>query len=164
MSHPDLQTRVTNAAAAFSFIAAVFVVLLSHVEHTRSIRPSTLLVVYLLFSSIFNAAQNRTLFLARIITSIPKLMTASLGLNVLLLALEAQDKRSYLKNPCRTETTSGIINWSFFWWLNGLFQIGYRKIMNWDDLYMIDENLDSQTLGERLQSSWDKEGPTFRYP
>lgn len=60
-------TRVTVAAAAFSFVASLVVVALSTLEHARSYRPSGLLVAYLLLTTLFEAAQVRTLFLTQII-------------------------------------------------------------------------------------------------
>ena len=155
-SHAATRASVPSAALAFTDAIAIFA--LSNLEHTRAVRPSFLLNVYLLASLLFDITQARTLYLRKENHAILALFTASIAIKVLLLFLEAKDKRSYLKFPYRSyppEATSGIFNRSFFWWLNPLFTGGFRKILSLDDLYMIDQDLLSEPLQERMQKSWD---------
>lgn len=152
-------TRATIPAAVLSFGASLAVTVLSWFEHSRAIRPSTLLNLYLLFSLIFDAVQVRTLYLRHDDASILGLFTASIGLKAALLLLEAKSKRGYLKAPYNRfsqETTGGIFNHSFFWWLIPVLTTGFKKILTLDDLYTTDQELLSEHLQNQMQISWNK--------
>ncbi|MCJ1311900.1 hypothetical protein MMC25_005573 [Agyrium rufum] len=154
-----IQTRASVPSAAVSFIVSLAIIALSHVEHNRSIRPSTLLNVYLLFSLLFDVIQARTLYLMKESSSISGIFTASIGLKLALLILETQEKRPILRDPYRRlspEATSGIFSRSFFWWLNGLFIEGFRSILTFESLFDIDAELDSRPLRDRMQEAWDQ--------
>jgi len=154
----DSVTHFTMAAASLSFITALYVVGLSVMEHDRSVRPSALLTAYLLLGILFNAAQIRTLFLIKAFIDIPAIMTASLTIKIVLLTLELQTKRRYLKAPFKhfsEETTSGLLDWSFLIWLNGLFRLGFRKLLTFDDLSKIDEKFRSGPMRERILLNWN---------
>ncbi|XP_053167888.1 ATP-binding cassette sub-family C member 4 isoform X2 [Hemicordylus capensis] len=45
----------------------------------------------------------------------------------------------------------------FFWWLNPLFAVGYKRKLEEDDMYKVLTEDSSKVLGERLQWFWDKE-------
>ncbi|XP_053420105.1 ATP-binding cassette sub-family C member 4-like isoform X7 [Nycticebus coucang] len=45
----------------------------------------------------------------------------------------------------------------FFWWLNPLFKIGYKRRLEEDDMYSVLPEDRSKYLGEELQGFWDKE-------
>jgi ATP-binding cassette subfamily C (CFTR/MRP) protein 1 len=132
---------------------------LSWFEHNRAIRPSTLLNLYLLFSLVFDAVQVRTLYLRHDDSTILGLFTASIGLKLVLLLLEAKSKRGYLKPPYNRfspETTNGIFDYSFFWWLLPVLTTGFKKILTLDDLFTTDQELLSESLQNQMQSSWNK--------
>lgn len=136
---------------------------LSYAEDGKSAKPSTLLNVYLLFSSLFDATQVRTLWLTHR-TNVAAVESASIGVKIVMLIFEAQPKTSYLKHPYREyppEATSGILNLSLVWWLNSLFVTGFRKLMTTEDLFDIDQSLRSESLGERIQKAWDTCGNEY---
>ncbi|KAF4624451.1 hypothetical protein G7Y89_g13720 [Cudoniella acicularis] len=58
-------TQATVPSAVLSFLAALAILFLSHLEHSRSVQPSFILSVYLLASVSFDAVQVRTLFLRK---------------------------------------------------------------------------------------------------
>jgi ATP-binding cassette subfamily C (CFTR/MRP) protein 1 len=155
----SLRTWASVPSAALAFVGAIVVCLLSQVEHTKSIKPSSIINVYLLGSILFDATQLRTLFLSGDNTPISAAMSASLGIKVILLYVEAQNKRSFLRRPYSNyspEAISGIFSWSIFWWLNGLFKLGFRKLMTYDDLHEVDDALKSEALGRRMQEAWNR--------
>jgi len=142
-----------------SFLAGIVLLCLSRLEHSRAIRPSLLLNIYLLVSLSFDAVQVRTLYLKHVDPSILGLFTADVVIKVVLLLLESKSKRSYLKAPYNSyspETTSGIFNRSFFWWLNPVVLTGFRKILTLDDLFTSDLDLLSEPLLHQMQKSWNK--------
>jgi hypothetical protein len=109
---------------------------LSYAEERKSARPSTLLNVYLLFSSLFDATQVRTLWLTYRI-HVAAVESASIGVKTMMLVFEAQPKRPYLKPPYKDyapEEISGILHLSRVWRLNSRFITGFRKLMTMQDL------------------------------
>lgn len=135
------------------------VIALSWFEHNKAIRPSTLLNLYLLFSIIFDVVQVRTLYLRHDDSAILGLFTASISIKTILLLLEARTKRGYLKHPYNKfspETTSGIFNHSFFWWLSPVLTTGFKNILTVNDLVATDQELLSESLQNQMQSSWNK--------
>jgi ATP-binding cassette subfamily C (CFTR/MRP) protein 1 len=104
-------------------------VALSKSEHVRSIRPSSLLNLYLLFSLGLDFIRMRTLVKMQFDTLIASLSAANMAIKASLLFLEAQNKRAYfcagdLDRP--PQEISGIFSRSVFWWLNSLFLQGKR--------------------------------------
>ena len=153
--HPA--TNVSIASAVFSLLSALLIFMLSNYEHTRSVRPSSLICAYLVFTVLFDATQLRTLYLRDEESAISGVASAAFGVEVILLCLEATSKRSWLRRPYKAyppEATSGIINRSFFWWLNPLFVSGFRKLLSLEDLYVVDDELCSERLQSRIEASW----------
>jgi ATP-binding cassette, subfamily C (CFTR/MRP), member 1 len=130
--------------------------ILSYQEHTKSIRPSALLEVYLFFTLLFDAVRARTLWLV-IGDEIAIIFTTSLALKLLLLLLEAKRKNSYLASTEAQrgpEETSGAFGRVLFLWLISLINTGYRKILSLKDLYPLDEDLRSETVSARFEAAW----------
>ncbi|KAL3417152.1 ABC multidrug transporter [Phlyctema vagabunda] len=95
----DKSHRVRTAlpSSALSFICTLTVATLSWMEHRKTLRPSTLIGVYLLSSIVFGIAQVRTLYIRHSKPVISALLSTSIGTQVLLLILESKAKSSYLK-------------------------------------------------------------------
>ncbi len=152
-------TKATIPAAALSFLAALAILLLSRVEHTRSIRPSFIINIYLLTSVAFDAVQARTLFLRHDNSTILGLFMANIAIKLALLVLESINKRRCLRSPYKNyspEATSGIFSRSFFWWIIPLLATGFRKLITLNDLFITDNALKSEVLFEEMQISWSK--------
>jgi len=152
-------TKASIPAAALSVAAALAVLLLSALEHSRTLRPSSILNVYLLFSAAFDAVQVRTLYLRKNEQAIASLSAATVGIKLILLVLEALSKRGFLQEPYCSfspESTSGIVNRSFFWWLSPIFLRGTRKVLTLDDLFVTDQALLSRSWLLKMEHSWDK--------
>jgi len=87
-----------------------------------------------------------------------------------LLLLESSEKRTYLNPEYQNlplETTSGIINRSFLWWINGLFVQGSRRLLSLKDLLDLDEVLTAERVSGRLREAWElrcKFGQPLEYP
>lgn len=154
--------RITRAAvpsAVLGFLATMAILLLSRLEHTRSVKPSFVLNVYLLGSVVFDAVQARTLFLKQGEPVILGLLTASIAIKFALLVVESRSKRPWLKAPYNSyspEATSGIFNRSFFWWINPLLTRGFRKLITVEDLFTTDISLNSKVLLSEIEASWGK--------
>ena len=155
--HNILRTAIP--AVSLSLVDALSITFLSAIEHNRSVRPSSLLSIYLFLSIGFDAVQVRTLFIRHYPSSLAALSAATVALKLSLLALEAQTKRTYLKAPHRDtppESTSGIFARTIFWWLNRLFLTGFRKLLTIEDLFPTDVDLKSAPLRQKIRVAWEK--------
>ena len=152
---PVLFTPTSIAAAVLSFVNALVFIGLSSLEHTRSLRSSTLLNYYLLLSLLFDAVQLRTCWLRDPSSAITTLFTAALAVKFGMLVLEAQGKSRWIKKDGRSpESISGIWSLSFFSWLNSLIIAGYRKILSLEDLFPLDQQLSIDAQRAGFQKSW----------
>lgn len=143
-----------------STIVALAICILSWIEHRRSIRPSTLLGVYLLCSLVLDIPYARILFLRVETTAIiAPLFVAGMRTKLVLLILEAQSKASCLKDSyskLSPEARAGFLNRGVFWWINALMIAGYKRSIVYDDLPVLDFELASNHLQPEMQAAWDK--------
>jgi ATP-binding cassette subfamily C (CFTR/MRP) protein 1 len=145
--------------AVLKFLVLSIVPILSYLEDRRSIQPSTILNAYLLLSLVVELLQTGTIYLQGIRYMRPNLTFINMGLHVVLLILESQNKRGYLKPAYQhlpPEATSGIISRTSFWWVNELFRKGSRGLITFDDLYDLDPVLGGDNVGERMAKAWNK--------
>lgn len=143
-------------AAAFAFVGATLICGLSFVEHSRSLRPSILLNVYLFFTVLFDAVLSRTLLLVATSPAFNRLFTAAIGIKITVLILEAQGKQIWASPDDRNtspEETCGPFSIAAFYWLNQLLLRGSRKILMMEDLYPLDRSLVAAT---RCQSPCER--------
>lgn len=157
-TNPSLRTRATVAASALTLIDALGLCALSHLEHIGSVRPSAIINVYFLVTLPFDIARARTLWLSGATRSIAAVFTSTLGVKLIILIAEAIEKRGILLDRYRDaspESTSGIYSRSFFWWLNKLMTTGFRRVIQNEDLYPIDEEMSSAFLQRHGQRIWD---------
>lgn len=158
-SKPSIDDNVSIAAAAVSFIAGVVLVLLSHLEHVKSVRPSFLVSVYLFLSLLFDCARVRTEWLLHNSAAFAGTLSASVLAKLVLLALETVEKRKFLlpqEKVLSPESTSGPFNRGFFVWLNSLLRTGYASLLTVDTLPAIYEKLSSKSLADKFESDWQR--------
>ncbi|OGM42473.1 hypothetical protein ABOM_008319 [Aspergillus bombycis] len=150
--------RMSVPAASLRVVDALVMFTLSAVEYRRSIRPSTILNIFLLFSLLFDAVQVRTLWLMHDQISLSAIASASLATKVILLILEAQNKRNVLRDPYSSlspESVAGIFTRSCFWWLNSLLWRGFRALLSPSDIFQVDSDLSSMFLKRRFLFYWN---------
>lgn len=153
------KTKVSVPVAVVNLLAALVMVCLSWAEDARSIRPSSLLGLYLFFSLFFDMTQVRTLWLRGTSLGISIVSSAAITVKFVLLFLESQNKRRYLLASYRQlppESTSGILNRSVLWWVNELFRRGYQSLIKFDSLWVLDEELTSEGLSHKIHRAWDR--------
>ncbi|OQE46818.1 hypothetical protein PENCOP_c001G04282 [Penicillium coprophilum] len=156
-------TAMFIATSALKLLAAFIMLPLSDVEHTRSPRPSMLLMGYLLLTLLLDGAQSRTLYLSSTLATeraYSNLFTAALAVKALVLLLESQHKSRWIqagwnKDEHSPEETSGIISLGVFFWLNRLFLSGYNKVLSVNDLYPLDGAMDPTRLHEKFSQHLD---------
>ncbi|PMD49040.1 ABC transporter-like protein [Hyaloscypha variabilis F] len=157
VSRSPLRTRASIPAAVLALAAALSLSVLSYIEHTRNIRPSTIINAYLLLTLPFDAAQLRTKWIRGDDLAASGVASSVLAIKLLVLISEATEKRRILSTPYADpspEATSGLYSRGVFWWLNSLFRLGFRNVVNEDDLFAVDRDLKSKALGIRFDRHW----------
>lgn len=140
-------------AAVASAAASGILVVLMVFGRTISMQPSSATCVYLSVLVLCDMIQVRTSWLEgqwRFST-----MVTARGASALwLLCLEAQNKQKGMAisdtaeiNP---EPSSSVISKSFCWWLNELIRRGYSEELSADDLYPLDEQLETEKYQSRF--------------
>jgi ATP-binding cassette subfamily C (CFTR/MRP) protein 1 len=141
------------------FVGGIAVVGLVLYEYSRTTRPSTITSLYLLATVVGRSVQLRTLATRDYVPVLTGLLAASLGTQLFLLLLELWSKIPYLlptEDPYGPEETAGVVNRTFFWWLNPLFLLGNRRILAYSDLTPLDHSFHAVRLQERMHKSWAK--------
>lgn len=157
VSQSSLRTRASLAAALLALVASLGLCILSYVEHTRNIRPSSIINAYLLLTLPFDAAELRTRWLRGHNPAGNGVASAILAAKLMVLISEAIEKRKLLLTAFThpsPEATSGLYSRGLFWWLNPLFQLGFRNVVNDDDLFAADDDLRSKSLEIRFSRRW----------
>ncbi|KAI0531750.1 P-loop containing nucleoside triphosphate hydrolase protein [Xylaria digitata] len=158
-AQPELRSSVSIASTVLSLVSGLSLVLLSHLEHAKSIRPSFIIAFYLISTVLFDIARTRTQWLRKDADGVAATLTASLTVKIALLTLEAIEKRRLLVGGYREyprESTSGPLSRGFFLWLNSLLLSGFGRVLSVADLPSISEKLDSLVLAKDLSASWDR--------
>ncbi|KAH8805424.1 putative ABC multidrug transporter [Xylogone sp. PMI_703] len=153
--------RLFLAASILKLAAALFMILLSLVDHSKSPRPSVLLNSYLFLTLLLDAAQARTLFLLsddRPELTYSSVFIAAIALKLGILLLESKRKSKWVswdEKEHSPEETSGIFSLGVFFWLNKIFLDGYKKILTVKDLYPLDSSLNVELLHEEFSRNID---------
>lgn len=153
--HVALRTKLSLPADILSSVATVTAFLLSRATHERSLRPSTVLDLYLFLQSILNIARTRTLWLQAAGSPVPIFMTVNLSLTLFALMLESiEEKKSLFQGS--PEEFSGLWARISFSWLTSLLRAGHAKIISQSDLPNLDTRLQSRVLRRQLITTWSK--------
>lgn len=158
-TNSGVRSRTSLAATALVLADALGLCWLSHIEHVRSIRPSSLINTYLMVTLLFDIAHTRILWMQAAPQHIATVFTVTVAVKVALTIIEAIEKRNILLGPYRDvhpEVTSGIYSRALFWWLNALLTIGFRRIIHTDDLFPVEEEMKSTVLRQRAEQNWAK--------
>ncbi|TKA67675.1 hypothetical protein B0A49_10530 [Cryomyces minteri] len=149
ISKTMLKSWSSVTAAGLSVMEAAVFCALSYLEHSKSVRPSTVLLVYLFFSTLFDVVRSRTLWLVIPSSSVTVLFTISTSIKAVMMVLEAGEKAQYLPHSTRNrcpEETSSILNRSIFYWLNKILWLGARHVLLPDDIHELEPGLMSDQV------------------
>jgi ATP-binding cassette, subfamily C (CFTR/MRP), member 1 len=154
---PLVRTQVSIPAAVLSLCAGLSLAVISHLEHTKSIRPSFLITSFLLATLLFDVARVRTQWLLQNHVALAATLTASVAVKLTMLVLEAWEKQSVLSSlgySFSRESTSGLLSRASFWWLNSLLRRGSHTVLEQDQLPCVHERLSSQRVATDIQRTW----------
>ncbi|KAH8682050.1 ABC transporter [Xylariales sp. PMI_506] len=151
------RTDASLTADVLSLTATGAALWLSFLGHQRSMRPSTLLSLYLSAVLLIGVARVRTLWLMGYRVREPATLTATFTLTLAALVLESWERRRSLKSEKQSgalEEYSGIWVRTSFTWLLATFHAGYSKILHPEDLPKLDTNLEAHKLHKKLTDTW----------
>ena len=157
-----IRTRASIPNAVLGLLTTIILLILSIVEHSRSVRPSLIIESYLSVSVLFDAARVRTLWLQGYNNPLAVATTILLVIKISLLCIEAIGKGHFLRREWKSsspEATSGIFGKSFFLWLNPLFWVGFSRSLAIDDLLPLDKHLSSDYLYYKLRGKFTPNAP-----
>jgi ATP-binding cassette, subfamily C (CFTR/MRP), member 1 len=160
-------TKFSIAGASLSLVAALGLLTLVAVEHTKTIRPSTLTSLYLVTAILAHGVQLRTFIIrswtSPIVFDIGRLLLASLVCKTSLLILESWPKQRILKlePEYSPEEKSGFLGRVVYWWLIPLFWRGYSGILTQEELFPLDSKLNSQRLGHQMMDCWERSESSY---
>ncbi|KAF3480026.1 ABC transporter [Arthroderma uncinatum] len=160
------KTRLTLACIALTIAGYFVLAAVSYIEHIRSVRPSTLLIVYLGVSLLLDLARTRTLFFIQGSYTIASVFLASYLVKTLSFILEVTEKRRLLHvkwQDASPEATSGVINRALFLWLNGLFIKGFSTLLTVNTLTPLDDELLSASEPSDLMGKWEQADKSSRH-
>ncbi|KAJ5450830.1 ABC transporter integral membrane type 1 [Penicillium cf. griseofulvum] len=153
-----IQTNASLAADVLEVVAISSAIVLSYIHHCRSIRPSTLLTLFLSARSLVGIARVRTLWLIPDETTKAIVFTIGFIFTFISLVFESSEKESIVipetEKPATPEPFSGFWKQASFAWLAGTFRLGYSKVISVDDLPDLDPRLDTEVVAHKLQSVW----------
>lgn len=138
------KTRLSIASAGVSAGGAVLFVILSHLEHLRSVKPSSVLALFFFFTLLFDIPRARTQWAIPGLNAIPDVFIGSMGLKAIVFVLEVIHKPRLVKEQYfepAPEAWSGIFSRAMFLWYNPLLWKGSRSTLGMDDLYHVETSM-----------------------
>jgi ATP-binding cassette, subfamily C (CFTR/MRP), member 1 len=145
--------------AIFNLVASIVVLLWSYLADERQLRPSSSLILYYITFMLLNMS-----YLWRLRTnSDPHSESVHYVLLIcvqaVLCTLENSSKEDHFVHAydfAPPESTKGIINRTFFWWLKDLFIKAASQKITSKDMFGLPTEMQSSTLSSRILNAWEK--------
>ncbi|KAG6153317.1 hypothetical protein E4U37_003042 [Claviceps purpurea] len=157
---PDTPTTRLTILATLTVIASfIWLLYVSYLEHVRSVRPSTILCLYLGISSLLDLASSRTSFFIPGYDVVAPIHLSSYFVKLVILATEVVEKRKLLMWHCKNvspEAAASFYSRVFFVWLNGLLLKGYRTSLTVDTLTPLDQDILGASRPDSLLDRWER--------
>ncbi|KAF5580564.1 ABC transporter integral membrane type 1 [Fusarium subglutinans] len=150
-------SRAALPAGGVELAATLVLGLVSHADHFKTLRPSTLICLYLPLTILLDISRVRTLWLLQLRLPLAPMLTACLCAKVVWLILEARQKqRIVLDGYCDVteEEVAGILSRSVFGWLLPSIVSGSRKDILPKDLICLDAELRASQVHDAFQRQW----------
>lgn len=146
-------------ASSLSCVAVCCMIGFLDVEHRHSLRSSSLLIIYLTIGVLLDATKSRSCFSRNgDLDTIASLLAAAAAVKGLIVMLQETTKRASIVNEPQkvygTESTSGFWNRSLFLWLNRTLFLGYRHVLDVDDLEPLDPEFSAAYLSNKFATVW----------
>ncbi len=153
-----VRVHTTLASAIVNLVTTLVLLVLSDLEHVRSIRPSFLLQIFFTAIVLVDLPRIRTQWLLNNNSVVAAVFSITFALNVALLTVESLQKWKHstlYPSNVSPEDYQGVFGRTFFTWLNPLFMEGYQRDLTMDDLCVVDNELKGETFYARLLRHWN---------
>lgn len=152
-------TRLTLPATVIVIASFTWLLYVSCLEHVQSVRPSTVLCLYLGVSSLLDLASSRTVFFIPGYHLVAPIQLTSYFVKLVIFAAEVTEKRRLLMTQWRDtspEAAASIYNRVLFVWLDRLLLRGYTTLLTVDNLTPLDQDILDASRPTSLLERWDK--------
>ncbi|KAF4853365.1 ABC transporter atnG [Colletotrichum siamense] len=158
---PVTEFDIGQFAAIASFLACILLCPLLFLEHSRSVRPSDLSIIYLLVSLACDATEFWLAFASGELNNTDALYMgiANLTLKFVLIFAGSRGKASILRNTGEQscpEEVGGVLSRTFFWWINPILARGNKFVLSGDSLPSLHTELSSEVLRRRALRCWEQ--------
>ncbi|KAH9223366.1 P-loop containing nucleoside triphosphate hydrolase protein [Leptodontidium sp. 2 PMI_412] len=169
-SHGSHQRSRWVASTALDFAASLLLLVLSTLEHFKSVRPSILACAFIVLAFIYDVSRIPSLWSGslhldpgRLSSAFKALFTAVVPIEFIFLALESSRRRSWViwdKVNHSPEETSSVLGLGVYAWLNPLLWRGYHESLTMKHLFALDGNISVDIIQEKslTDSSSDSTG------
>ena len=149
------RTPFSIPAAAVGLFVAICVPFLTHLEHYRSSRPASILSLYLGLVLLFDIVRTRTLWIIQDNRPFATTFSAGIGVHLaLFLAINICSNAATTDQRLPRETIANVYTRGLFWWLNPLFWLGSKTILDVPHLPAIDTGLREREFFDRVWLQW----------
>jgi ATP-binding cassette, subfamily C (CFTR/MRP), member 1 len=157
----ELHTKASIASDVLGLVAILGATVFSWFHHSQSIRPSTLLEVYLGVTVLVDIVRLRTLWFLPGATGAAATFSLLLAFSCGALVLESARKVKCLRSSheyanAGSEPFSGLWERTGYAWLVATVRQGYRKLLTVDDLPPLNPQLKSERLQSELENAWNR--------
>ncbi|OAA63985.1 ABC transporter, transmembrane domain, type 1 [Cordyceps fumosorosea ARSEF 2679] len=157
---PSIRSDTALAAASVSSVASFTIIILIVVEHRFTLRPTSLLSLYILLSLALDIVKSRSYFLRHGLGTLGGLSAAAAAVKAGIIGVQEVPKTTLLldeglRRHASKESTSGFWSRSVFAWLHPIFSVGFRQTLSLQDLEPLDTDLSTRPLFEKFSPHWD---------
>jgi ATP-binding cassette subfamily C (CFTR/MRP) protein 1 len=157
---PDtIKTKTTIVSAVVILFATFALAVTSNYEHYRNPRPSSPIGIYLVVTWVFDVAKVRSLLAIKHGKPLAYMQAVTAAVKLGLIVLEFKEKRAWFldtKAFPAPESTANFFNRLTFFWVNPLLLRGYKKPLQENDLFEVQD----QIVGEKnllaFAERWEK--------
>ncbi|OAR02511.1 hypothetical protein LLEC1_06553 [Akanthomyces lecanii] len=166
---PSLGSDTALAAASMSCVASFTIIVLIIVEHRFTLRPTSLLSLYILLSLLLDVVKSRSFFLRHGMSTLGSISAVAAAVKAILIGVQEIPKTALLidqklRQTASKEATSGFWSRSVFAWLNSIFLLGFRQTLHLEDLEPLDPPLSARPLFNQFNPKWAKTVPASANP
>ncbi|KAI1426852.1 ABC transporter [Xylaria sp. FL1777] len=168
--HTELQATRSLISTTSQFAAAVFLVVLSTLEHFRSTSPPAVSCSYLFLASVYDLTRAPSLYFPTQIVSNPSearhafvaLFTAVVIIEVFFLILESWSRQAWNSQDAADhspEETSNVFSLGLYSWFIPLLWRGYHVSLTMKDLYTLDRTISVNSIISQLSHATKPDSP-----
>ncbi|KAI1805949.1 P-loop containing nucleoside triphosphate hydrolase protein [Daldinia bambusicola] len=148
-----------HASQGLQIAAVLMLCVLSFLEHQRSMRPSSVITLYLIACITRDFLEISDMLQGQGSRFMQDPILAQITLEAALLVaenLEKEQTKEYSGQYVSPEEKSGLLGRIFFWWINPVLVEGYHNVLLNSNLPAVDSELLSRPIRAAAIHAWEK--------